>query len=342
MAASRPVTRTFTADKNGLRLDQFLAGQPTGLTRSQLQRLIEDGLALVNGNGSKASNKVRRGDRVTLTVPPPKPTEIVPQWMPLSVVYQDEHIAVIDKPAGLAVHPGPGHSDHTLVNALLAICPDIQGVGGEIRPGIVHRLDKDTSGLMVVAKTHHAHQDISEQIKARQVDKGYIALAVGRVEPDVGLIDEPIARDPYNRKRMAVAAGGREARTKYRVLEYVMPSGGVCHGRVSRPPTSFPRRRESPEGRLRGKDGKGVWSGYSLLDVNLETGRTHQIRVHLSYIGHPLMGDGVYGRSTPLLDRQFLHANRLGFRHPATGEAVEFRSELPPELSSVIGRLRDG
>ena len=306
-------------------MDQFLAGQPTGLTRSQLQRLIGDGLALVNGSGSKASSKVRRGDRITLTVPPPKPTEVVPQWMPLTVVYQDEHIAVIDKPAGLAVHPGPGHSDHTLVNALLAICPDIQGVGGEIRPGIVHRLDKDTSGLMVVAKTHQAHLDVSGQIKARQVDKGYIALAVGKVEPAVGVIDEPIGRDPHHRKRMAVVPDGREARTRYRVLEYIVPSGGV-------PMPSAGAR--IPSG--------GARAGYSLLEVVLETGRTHQIRVHLSFIGHPLMGDGVYGRSSPLLDRQFLHANRLGFRHPATGEPVEFRSELPPELAAVLDRQRDG
>ena len=306
-------------------MDQFLAGQPTGLTRSQLQRLIGDGLALVNGSGSKASSKVRRGDRITLTVPPPKPTEVVPQWMPLTVVYQDEHIAVIDKPAGLAVHPGPGHSDHTLVNALLAICPDIQGVGGEIRPGIVHRLDKDTSGLMVVAKTHQAHLDVSGQIKVRQVDKGYIALAVGKVEPAVGVIDEPIGRDQHNRKRMAVVPDGREARTRYRVLEYIMPSGGV----------------PMPSGGVRMPSG-GVRLGYSLLEVVLETGRTHQIRVHFSFLGHPLMGDGVYGRSSPLLDRQFLHANRLGFRHPATGEPVEFRSELPPELSSALDRQRDG
>ena len=319
------MTRKFTVDKSGLRLDQFLAGQPTGLTRSQLQRLIGDGLALVNGSGSKASSKVRRGDRIMLTVPPPKPTEVVPQWMPLTVVYQDEHIAVIDKPAGLAVHPGPGHSDHTLVNALLAICPDIQGVGGEIRPGIVHRLDKDTSGLMVVAKTHQAHLDVSDQIKARQVDKGYLALAVGKVEPAVGVIDEPIGRDPHNRKRMAVVPDGREARTRYRVLEYIMPSGGV----------------PMPSGGVRMPSG-GVWAGYSLLEVVLETGRTHQIRVHLSFLGHPLMGDGVYGRSSPLLDRQFLHANRLGFRHPATGEPVEFRSELPPELSAVLDRQRAG
>ena len=320
-------------------MDQFLAGQPTGLTRSQLQRLIGDGLALVNGSGSKASSKVRRGDHITLTVPPPKPTEIVPQWMPLTVVYQDEHIAVIDKPAGLAVHPGPGHSDHTLVNALLAICPDIQGVGGEIRPGIVHRLDKDTSGLMVVAKTHQAHLDVSCQIKVRQVDKGYIALAVGKVEPAVGVIDEPIGRDQHNRKRMAVVPDGREARTRYRVLEYIMPSGGVPmpSGGVPMPSGGVPM----PSGGVRMPSG-GVRLGYSLLEVVLETGRTHQIRVHLSFIGHPLMGDGVYGRSSPLLDRQFLHANRLGFRHPATGEPVEFRSELPPELSSVLDRQRDG
>ena len=192
---------------------------------------------------------------------------------------------VIDKPAGLSVHPGPGHPDRTLVNALLARCPDIQGIGGAIRPGIVHRLDKDTSGLMVVAKTHGAHRELSDQIRARLVTKGYLALATGTPSAPGGEIDAPIARDPRHRKRMAVVLGGRGSRTHYRVLE--------------------------------------GFSGYTLLEIYPETGRTHQIRVHLAYLGHPLLGDQVYGRPSPLLSRHFLHAFHLGFQHPASGEPVD-------------------
>ena len=302
MTMSQAATKEFQVDAGPVRLDQYLVGQLTEFTRAQLQRLITEGMVLLNGRSAKQSNKVRPGDRVSLTIPPVRPAELVPQWMPLSLVYQDRDIVVIDKPAGLSVHPGPGHPDHTLVNGLLARCPDIQGISGTIRPGIVHRLDKDTSGLMVVAKNHKAHQNISAQIKAREVTKGYLALTVGRVEPNSGLIDEPIARDPRHRKRMAVVPGGRDSRTRYSVLE-------------------------NP-------------AGCSLLELSLETGRTHQIRVHLAYLGHPLLGDGVYGRSSPLLTRHFLHANRLGFRHPETGEALEFRSELPSELSSVLDELR--
>ena len=233
-----------------------------------------------------------------LTVPPPRPTDLTPQRIPLDLAYQDEDVAVVNKPAGLPVHPGPGHPDGTLVNGLLALCPDIQGIGGDIRPGIVHRLDKDTSGLMVVAKTHAAHQSLSGQLKSRRVTKGYIALATGQVTPDEGLIDAPIGRDSRNRKRMAVAAGGREARTRYRTL--------------------------------------GNPSGHTLLELLLETGRTHQIRVHLAYLGHPLLGDDTYGRASPLLARQFLHAHRLGFEHPGSGEWMEFHSGLPDDLTAVL------
>ena len=294
--------REFKVEAGHVRLDQFLALQSTELTRAQLHRLIVEGQVLLNGRSAKPAQKVRSGDLVSLTIPPPRETGVLPQWMPLTVIYQDSDIVVIDKPAGLSVHPGPGHPDQTLVNGLLARCPDIQGVGGAIRPGIVHRLDKDTSGLMMVAKNHHSHQELSDQIKNRQVNKGYLALATGTVTPDAGLIDQPIARDPRHRKRMAVVPGGRESRTRYKVLET--------------PP------------------------GHSLLELILETGRTHQIRVHLAYLGHPLLGDGVYGRTSPRLDRHFLHAYKLGFQHPRTGEPLEFQSELPEDLAAVLEELK--
>ena len=303
MTASRPKpVRELKVEAGGPRLDQFLAGRYAELSRSQLHRLIANGSVLLNGGAARPSQKVRRGDRVSVSVPPPRRLDLVPQWIPIEVVYQDAHIVVVDKPAGLSVHPGPGHPDRTLVNALLARCPDIQGIGDGIRPGIVHRLDKDTSGLMVVAKTHAAHRTLSDQIKARQVTKGYLALACGTLSPSRGQIDAPIFRDPRHRKRMAVVLGGREARTSYRVLESI--------------------------------------GGHSLVEVYLETGRTHQVRVHLAHLGHPLLGDAVYGRSSPLLARHFLHAHHLGFRHPATGEAAEFRSGLPEDLAEVVEQLR--
>ena len=196
------------------RLDRYLAGQDTGLTRSRLQRLIADGQVLVNDGPAKPSHKVKDGDRVTLSVPPPRSSGLVAQDIPVTVVYQDQDLVVIDKPAGLAVHPGPGHPDGTLVNALLAMCPDIQGIGGEIRPGIVHRLDKDTSGLMMVAKTHQSHNNLSDQIKARQVAKGYLALVDGMPAPAQGMVDAPVGRHPRRRTRMAVVLGGKEARTR--------------------------------------------------------------------------------------------------------------------------------
>ena len=302
--AARDSRREFKVDVAQVRLDQFLALRSTKLTRSQLHRLIVEGQVLVNGQFAKPAQKVRSGDLVSLTVPPPRETEVVPQWMPLSVVYQDSDIVVIDKPHGLSVHPGPGHPDQTLVNGLLARCPDIQGVGGAARPGIVHRLDKNTSGLMMVAKNHHAHLKLSGQIKDRLVTKGYTALATGFLSPNAGIIDQPIARDPRHRKRMAVVPGGRESRTRYRTME-------------------------TP-------------SGHSLLELYLETGRTHQIRVHLAHLGHPLLGDAVYGKVSPRIDRHFLHANLLGFQHPRTGEALEFRAELPPDLAVVLEELRAG
>jgi len=290
-----------TASRSGERLDLFLAREARGLTRSQIKRLVEEGFALVNGRPARPSQRVRAGDRISLTVPPPRPASVEAEPIPLRLVYSDAHLLVVDKPAGLTVHPSPGHPSGTLVNALLALCPDLKGVGGELRPGIVHRLDKDTSGLMVVARTSKAHLALSRQIKERRVRKGYLALVTRNLQPPEGIIDAPVARDPRNRKRMAVVAGGREARTRYRVLRSGEP--------------------------------------YSLVEAFPETGRTHQIRVHFAYLGHPLVGDVTYGKRSALVERQFLHAHILGFHHPATGEWKEFTSPLPPELEAALSMI---
>ena len=290
------------------RLDAWLAGQTslaeTGLSRSRLQALAAEGLITVNGSPARPAQRVRPQDVIVVSVPPPTALgDLLPQDIPLSVVSRGY-------PPGrggqarweMPVHPGPGHPGGTLVNALLARCPDIRGIGGELRPGIVHRLDRDTSGLLVVAKTQLAHQRLTEQLKDRAMLKEYVAVAVGLVTPESGVIDAPIARDPRHRQRMAVDAGGRPARTAYTTVE------------------------ELP--------------GHTLLQLRLETGRTHQIRVHLAYQGYPILGDAVYGKASPLLGRQFLHAARLGFRHPATGEWSEHRAALPDDLARVLLMLR--
>jgi len=295
-------TKTYKVTVGADRLDRFLASQGLEITRSQIHRLIEDGQVAINGLHAKPSQKVRSGDIIVLTILPPKPLALVPQDIPVPLIYQDDHLIVLDKPSGLSVHPGPGHPDGTLVNALLAHCPDIKGVGGVIRPGIVHRLDKDTSGLMVVAKTDTAHLSLSKQLKNREVVKGYLAVSKGSINPVEGLIDLPIGRDPKNRKKMAVIEGGRDSKTRYRVVEHL--------------------------------------NGYEILQVYLETGRTHQIRVHLAYMGHALLGDQVYGKGNSLLGRQFLHANHLKFIHPVTDMHMEFRSNLPDEMLVVIDELK--
>ena len=300
----RAASHDILVDAGEARLDQYLAQLDLGLTRSRLRQLIDSGNVLVNGATVKPAHRLRPGDRVLVSVPPPRPAAAVAQEIPLTVVYQDSELVVIDKPAGLAVHPGPGHPDRTLVNGLLALCPDIQGIGGEIRPGIVHRLDKDTSGLMIAAKTEQAHHNLSQQIKDRAVEKIYLALVEGEPSPESGVIDAPIGRDPRRRTRMAVTAGGRESRTGYRLLE-----------RAGR---------------------------YSLLELRLYTGRTHQARVHLAWLGLPLLGDAVYGKRSPLLPRHFLHASRLAFAHPGTGEPLEFLSPLPPDLQAALEASRRG
>ena len=276
------------------RLDLFLSKECPDISRAQLQRLIKTGFVKVNGHLSKASASLEPGAVVAITIPDPKPTNLLAQNIPLNVVYQDNEILVIDKRAGMVVHPAAGHMDGTLVNAIIHMCPDLKGIGGELRPGIIHRLDKDTSGLIVVAKTENAHNNISLQIRQRTIVKQYIALGLGYVQPLEGVIDAPIGRDRNNRKRMAIVEGGRESRTKYKVLK-------------------------QPK-------------GYSLLEIRPETGRTHQIRVHFASIGHPLAGDTVYGGRTIGLGRHFLHANRLGFCLPGTDKYTEFEAPLPEDL----------
>lgn len=285
-----------------MRLDSYLAQHLEQLTRSRLHSLINEGHVLLNGGAAKPAQQVRAGDAIAVTMPPPRPIGLSAEPIPVPVVFEDDDVVVVDKPAGLAVHPGPGHPDGTLVNALLALCPGIQGIGGALRPGIVHRLDKDTSGLMVVAKNDAAHHGLSDSLKTRRVVKGYLGLAAGSLPQPEGVIDLPIARHPRNRKKMAVVEGGKPARTRYRVTE------------------------ELP--------------GVTLLELDLETGRTHQIRVHLAHLGNPLIGDAVYGRAEASPGRQFLHASRLGFEHPATGAFMEFHSGLPDGLAESLARYR--
>ncbi len=297
--------RRFACNEGPIRLDRYLALRCPDLSRSRVGRLVRQGHATVNGAPAKPAQVVRTGDRVTLVVPPPIPSALSPEAMPLSVVYEDPDILVVDKPPGLPVHPSPGHPTHTLVNALLAHCTDLSGVGGELRPGIVHRLDMDTSGLMVVAKNDAAHRAVARQLQDRQVAKSYLALVWGIPEPREGNIDRPIARDPRNRKRMAVVEGGRDARTRYTVWRRL----GEC----------------------------------ALVEARPETGRTHQIRVHLASVGHPIVGDQVYSRRrTKLVSRQFLHAHRLRLRLPSTDQEMEFSTPLAPDLQMALDALEQG
>ena len=293
--------RVYVVETGEERLDVYLAGREPELTRSQLKRLVDEGHVLLNGSLPKAGSRVRAGDLISVTVPEPRPSKLVAEDIPVDVVYQDGEMLVVNKPAGLTVHPAPGHPSRTLVNALLALCPDLKGIGGELRPGIVHRLDKDTSGLMMVAKSGPAHACLSKQIKDRAVTKGYTAMVLGRVMPNEGRFDFPIGRDPRNRKRMAVVAGGRDAVTRYRVLKR--------------------------------------YERYTLLEVFPETGRTHQIRVHFAHARHPLLGDTVYGGRSKVLPRQFLHAHLLGMRHPSSGEYLEFKSDIPQDLERAVGEV---
>ncbi len=297
---SSPEAYRFTVDQPGTRLDRYVAGKCPELSRTQAQRLIGEGYITVNDSPAKASLKLDAGDRVTITIPPAAPGTLLPEDIPFGIIYEDADLLVIDKPAGLAVHPAPGHPGHTLVNAVLSHLSSLPDSGDSLRPGIVHRLDKDTSGVMLIAKNIVAQARLSDQFKARSVVKAYLVLVRGHLTPEHGIIEAPIGRDPRNRKRMAVAAEGkgRQARTQYRVIKYIDDS--------------------------------------TLLEVIPETGRTHQIRVHLSAIGYPVIGDSTYGVKSPHLSRQFLHASRLGFHLPSTGEYAEFESPLPADLEQAL------
>ena len=300
----RMKTSELRVELDAERLDRHLSERLRDLSRAQVQRLIRQGWVLVNGAVPKSGDKVRIGDKIVVTWPQPAPSHLEPQAIPLNIVFQDQDMVVLDKPAGLTVHPSPGHPSHTLVNALLALYPDLPGIGGEQRPGIVHRLDKDTSGLMMVAKTSKALQVLSSQIKCRSVRKGYLALVIGEVAEQRGVIEAAIARDPKHRKRMAVVEGGREAKTRYSVLRAL--------------------------------------GAFTLLKIFTESGRTHQIRVHFASIGHPLVGDSLYGGKSCLISRQFLHAHILGFNHPVSGKYLEFVSPLPSDLAALLEALKQG
>ncbi|MCD6429954.1 MAG: RluA family pseudouridine synthase [Deltaproteobacteria bacterium] len=300
------------------RLDQFLAARQPDISRSRLQVLVRSASVLVNGDSAKTSCLLKHGDCVTLKIPPPVPLQLEAQDLPLEIVYEDRHLVVVNKAAGMVVHPAAGNPDRTLVNALLFHCGDLAGIGGVMRPGIVHRLDQDTSGLLVVAKDDLSHQGLAEQFKQHTIKREYVALVYGRLLPTCGSFQSSIGRHPRQRKKMAsVERGGKSARTNYQVLRYYL--SGVC----------------------------------SWLSLRLETGRTHQIRVHASEAGHPLVGDRVYGKkgisrlqaaaggADLLADfpRQALHARRLGFRHPVSEQYLEFESSLPLDLDRLLEAL---
>jgi 23S rRNA pseudouridine1911/1915/1917 synthase len=294
----------------GERLDRAIAARMPEVSRSYAANLIERGHVSVNDvPATKSNHKLKAGDLVSVEVPAPEPSSLQAEDIPLDVVYEDADLLVIDKPAGMVVHPSPGHASGTLVNALLAHVPELElDMGDEARPGIVHRLDKDTSGLMVVAKRRAAHEALSRQMAARTMRKEYLALVRGKPNPPAAVIEGPIARDPDDRQRMAIMRGGRPSRTHYTTEQ--------------------------------------VYGSYTLVRCVLETGRTHQIRVHMSSTGHPLLGDATYGRPTLKdaerlgLTRQFLHATKLGFTIPSTGEWREFDSPLPEELQTTLRGLQ--
>lgn len=289
----------------GMRLDAWLAQQQEGLTRSAAQRLLEQGQVCLNGKALTKSYKLTGQEEITLTLPQPEPIDVVPQNIALDVVFEDEDVIVVNKPKGLVVHPAPGHADGTLVNALLYHCGEsLSGVGGALRPGIVHRIDRDTSGLIIAAKNDTAHQRLAAQLQDHTLARVYECLAQGGFRQDRGTVDAPIGRCPTDRKKMAVVADGRRAVTHWEVVEPL--------------------------------------SGWTHLRCRLETGRTHQIRVHMAYIGHPILGDVVYGSKKAVagLQGQCLHAVGLRFLHPRTGEAVELSCPLPEEFTRQIEKLR--
>ena len=296
---------TLTADREGERLDAFLARSVPGLTRSAAQKLLEDGAVTLSGRPGKKNDRTAAGMEVSLTLPQPEPLDVLPQNIPLDVVYEDDDVIVVNKPVGMVVHPAPGHPDGTLVNALLYHCgSSLSGINGVLRPGIVHRIDRDTSGLIIAAKNDRAHLALAAQLQDHTLARVYEAVAVGSLKEDSGTVDAPIGRHPVDRKKMAVdRKNGRPAVTHWSVL--------------------------------------ARYPGYTRVECRLETGRTHQIRVHMASIGHPLLGDVVYGNKKPFpgLAGQCLHAKRLRFLHPSTGEPVEVECPLPQWFTDVLKKI---
>ena len=284
----------FVAQRDDIRLDQMISCVIETYSRSSARELIKKGLVKVDGKIGKPSTRVAVGQQIIANIPEYQQTSLQPQEIELTVIYEDESLIVIDKPAGLSVHPGPGHPDGTLINAVMALCPDITGVGEENRPGIVHRLDMDTSGVIVVAKNDRSHRSLSDQFKNRTVTKKYVALVEGNMYQKKAIIDGPIGRDPHVRKKMAIVENGRDAKTEYAVNER--------------------------------------FAQFDCLDVKPKTGRTHQIRVHLCSLGHPVAGDILYGTKVSGLDRQFLHAASISLSHPIDNILMEFKSPLPQDL----------
>lgn len=297
---------TLAPESVGLRLDRWLAEQCPDLSRSQLQNLIEAGSVTCNGSPLNKKDKLKAGQTILLTLPDPQPIEAQPQNIPLDIVYEDDSLLVVNKPKGMVVHPAPGNPDGTMVNALLWHCAGrLSGIGGAIRPGIVHRIDKDTSGLLVVAKTDAAHQALTEQMSVHSIHRVYHAVVYGNLKEDTGFVEAPIGRDPKDRKKMAVTQqNSKYAYTDWQVLER--------------------------------------FGNFTYIACKLKTGRTHQIRVHMASIGHPLAGDAVYGPKNCIrsLNGQCLHAKELGFVHPATGEWMQFDSSLPDWFQDYLSRLR--
>ena len=296
----------IVSDLENMRLDTYLSKKNDNLSRTMIQKLIEEGQILVNGNKKKISYKVQIGDVIQIHIPEPKKTDIKAQNIPIEVIYEDDDILVVNKPKGMVVHPANGNFDGTLVNAVMALCKEsLSGIGGKIRPGIVHRLDKDTSGLLIIAKNDLAHIKMSEQIKDRKVKKIYIALVKGNVAENEATIDMPIGRSTKDRKKMAVRKDGKEAITHFKVINR--------------------------------------YDKYTLLEIKIDTGRTHQIRVHMEKIGHPVVGDTVYsnGKNEFGVVGQMLHAKSLDFTHPITGKKMHFEAELPEYFENVLKKLEN-
>ena len=293
-------------EEKGKRLDAYIPSVDLDITRTSAQRLIEDGNILVNGKNAKVSYKIQENDKISVEIPKPKQIELKAQDIPIEIVYEDSDIIVVNKPKGMVVHPANGNPDGTLVNAIMAICKDsLSGIGGEIRPGIVHRIDKDTSGLLIVAKNDNAHVKMSEQIKNHEVKKTYIALVRGIFKENEATIDMPIGRSTSDRKKMAVNKNGKNAITHIKVLKR--------------------------------------FDKYTLLQVNIETGRTHQIRVHLSHIGYPIVGDYTYSNGKNEFDviGQCLHAQKLEFKHPITQKDMCLEAELPQYFKDILDKLKN-